>query len=173
MSLKEIEREYLEERADISYRPAPVVDLAEWLDPLPHGLIDTDTRTDPRAAYWRKLLDGKLARRRAQRGSHVAQQDAGRALFQALVDEWKADILFESSVSQIVTHRAYQRIIGLGPDALPYILEELEREPRQWFWALAAITGQDPAEGETSVADAAAKWLEWARVQGIRRAAAD
>ena len=36
--------------------------------------------------------------------------------------------------------RPYQRIIGMGLPVVPLILEELEREPDQWFWALEAIT---------------------------------
>jgi hypothetical protein len=86
---------------------------------------------------------------------------ATEALFQELADEWKRDTRYESSTTKLVTHRAYQRIIGMGPSAIPLILADLRDRPRQWFWALSAITGEDPAEAEESSSAAAEKWLAW------------
>ncbi len=37
----------------------------------------------------------------------------------------------------------YQRIIGIGWPVVPLILDELQREPDQWFWALEAITDEN------------------------------
>jgi len=39
-------------------------------------------------------------------------------------------------------------MIGLGWPVVPLILEELNREPNQWFWALEAITEQNPVPPE-------------------------
>ena len=39
---------------------------------------------------------------------------------------------------------AYQQIIGMGAEALPFIFRELQKEPDHWFWALHAITGENP-----------------------------
>jgi len=63
----------------------------------------------------------------------------------------------------------YQRIIGMGSVAIPLILAELRREPNQWFWALSAITDENPvdptAAGDVNrMADA---WLEWGRNKGL------
>lgn len=82
--------------------------------------------------------------------------------FQELVAQWKRETIIDSSVQRRVMHPAYQHIIGLGPDALPLILDELEREPDYWFWALTAITGEDPARDETTLAGARQRWLDWA-----------
>ena len=46
--------------------------------------------------------------------------------------------------TQMAMLKPYQRIIGLGLPVVPLILEELNREPNQWFWALEAITEQKP-----------------------------
>ena len=35
-------------------------------------------------------------------------------------------------------------IIGMGPAVVPLILSELEKEPDRWFWALEAITDENP-----------------------------
>jgi hypothetical protein len=64
-------------------------------------------------------------------------------------------------------HPAYQRIIGLGAPGLPLILRRLADEPGQWFWALTAITGEDPAAGQSTVDDAAAAWLSWGHARGL------
>jgi hypothetical protein len=87
--------------------------------------------------------------------------------YENLADQWERETDFESVVARKVMHPAYQRIIGMGYAAVPLILRRLQREPRQWFWALTSITGEDPAEGQTSADGAAQAWLEWARRRGV------
>lgn len=90
------------------------------------------------------------------------------ALFRSLADRWRADTLYLSSATDIAMHPAYQRIIGLGPQALPLILGELERQPGHWFWALTAITGEDPVPpaDRGRLPAMAAAWLAWGRQNG-------
>jgi hypothetical protein len=64
--------------------------------------------------------------------------------------------------------RPYQKIIGMGMAAVPLILEELQREPDQWFWALEVITDENPVPPEAAgrvrlMADA---WIEWGKRHG-------
>jgi hypothetical protein len=65
-------------------------------------------------------------------------------------------------------HPAYQRIIGLGTAAVPLILAELEKDLDQWFWALKAITGEDPVPPESrgKMREMADAWLNWGRKKG-------
>lgn len=88
--------------------------------------------------------------------------------FNALADEWEADTRFESMVLNMVTHPAYQQIIGIGPDAVPLILHRLSQRLDHWFWALRAVTGEDPAPEESrgNLEAMAQAWLEWGREQG-------
>ena len=85
------------------------------------------------------------------------------ALFQTLVQEWRAETAHLSLILKKVTHPAYQRIIGLGPRAIPLILRELERKPGFWFWALQAITGEDPVPPDATVDEAVQVWLQWGK----------
>ena len=65
----------------------------------------------------------------------------------------------------MATHPAYQQIIGMGKEAIPLILEELQREEDHWFWALKAITGEDPVPGKDwgKIQAMRAAWLAWGR----------
>lgn len=87
--------------------------------------------------------------------------------FRELVQAWKADIGPLSSATQMAMHPAYQRIIGLGLEAVPLILRELRRDPDHWFWALKAITGVDPVESRQRgrVREMARAWLRWGEEQ--------
>jgi hypothetical protein len=91
--------------------------------------------------------------------------------FQELARQWKDATLVTSSITEMATHPACQQIIGMGKDAVPLILDELRREPDHWFWALHAITGDDPVPAaERGKLDAMTKaWLEWGERQGIGR----
>jgi hypothetical protein len=62
--------------------------------------------------------------------------------FKTLALAWKNEIGAESSLSKITSNMNYLRIIALGKDALPFIYQELQREPGPWFVALRAITGE-------------------------------
>ena len=60
---------------------------------------------------------------------------------------------------------AYQQIIGMGERALPLIFDEMQAHGGRWFWALRAITGENPVRPEDR-GDArrmTQTWLEWAR----------
>jgi hypothetical protein len=89
--------------------------------------------------------------------------------FQALLKTWKHETAFSSSTTQRAMHPAYQGIIGLGPRVVPLMLDELKRDPCDLFWALKAITGEDPVPPEDrgrfdKMTDA---WLRWGREKGI------
>jgi hypothetical protein len=100
---------------------------------------------------------------RAASGREIALD----VLFENLADRWEIETAFESVVTRQAMHPAYQRIIGLGRPAVPLILRRLQREPRQWFWALTAITGEDPAQETSSPGAAAEAWLRWGWERGL------
>jgi len=84
---------------------------------------------------------------------------------------WKRETQYLSSITDIVMHPAYQRIIGLGLDIVPLILEELEAGARQWFWALWAITGENPVppEHQGRIEEMRQDWLRWGKENGWLR----
>jgi len=88
--------------------------------------------------------------------------------FQSLVEQWKEGTQFAPTVLEMAMHPAYQYIIGMGPKVLPYILQRLSREQEHWFWALKAITSEDPVPTASrgnlnKMRDA---WLQWGKEKG-------
>lgn len=94
---------------------------------------------------------------------------AVEAPFREFKDRWKRETQYSSSVSEIVTHFAYLRIVGMGPVVIPLILKELENNPDHWFVALQSLTGENPVEAEHrgNLRQMAEDWLEWARRHGL------
>ena len=89
--------------------------------------------------------------------------------FNNLYSEWKRDTILDSNVSNIATHPAYQRIIGMGAGALPYIFRALRADADHWFWALRSITGVNPVPPEYrgDIARMREFWLDWGKVHGL------
>ncbi len=85
-------------------------------------------------------------------------------LFDQLTLEWREGTAFTPSLADIVAHPSYLRIIGMGREALPYILNELRRAPDHWHWALFSITGENPVPREASgdLEKMREAWLSWA-----------
>ena len=92
-----------------------------------------------------------------------------RLTFVAHAERWRKETAIFSSVSDIVLNPSYQRIIGMGPDVVPLILRDLEKTNDHWFWALEAITGQNPIteDDRGRVKQMAKRWLEWGKAQQI------
>jgi len=88
--------------------------------------------------------------------------------FHRLASEWETETAYLSSMNKLVMHPKYQSIIGLGPEVLPILFKELERQPNYWFWALRAITEADPVAPEDAgnLKKMTQAWLSWAKEQG-------
>ena len=85
--------------------------------------------------------------------------------FDRLSEEWYKASLLMSSARDKAMLPPYQKIIGMGWTAVPFILRELDQRPTHWFWALRAITDVDPVDPENKgrVSLMASQWVEWGR----------
>jgi hypothetical protein len=92
-----------------------------------------------------------------------------RERFQRLAGEWKEQSRYLSNSAQMAILSPYQRIIGMGLPVVPMILEELQREPDQWFWALESITAGNPVPPEAAgvVRLMVEAWLDWGKQHGF------
>jgi len=84
--------------------------------------------------------------------------------FRLLARRWRSETRYLSSIPEIAIHPCYQTIIGMGHEAIPLIISQLRNKPEHWFWALKAITNEDPVSPAMrgnlrAMTDA---WLAWA-----------
>ena len=96
------------------------------------------------------------------------QTDHLRKRFRSLKAAWLSDCEFMSSVTDMAMHSAYQQIIGMGPEVLPLIFEDLSEAPGHWFWALTAIIGENPVAEKHAgnIVKMTDVWLDWACKRG-------
>ena len=91
--------------------------------------------------------------------------------FYRLVDRWKSDpeVMYSSSISEIIAHPDYQAIIAMGWKVVPLILCELTREPDHWFVALSTITGENPMSEDCrgNLRKMITCWLAWGKEHNL------
>jgi hypothetical protein len=91
--------------------------------------------------------------------------------FRGLAKQWKGERGAQGTVLAMASLPSYQKIIGMGKDAIPLILAELKIEgdaPDHWFWALAAISDENPVPPESrgNLSEMARAWLAWGEKEG-------
>lgn len=127
--------------------------------------LDT-TYVEPKPVRdWRGVAARKRSARRLARAETYVERER---VFGRLAEWWRSETGLMSSIEDKTLHPAYQQIIGMGPDAIPLILRELQRRPGHWFWALNAITREEPIGPEDvgNVRKMTEAWLEWGRERG-------
>lgn len=80
------------------------------------------------------------------------------SFFKKHLEKWQHDTRFLSSTSAITAHPSFQYIVNMGGNAVPYILEEIERRPSNLVWALNAIFHKKIGQGNT-ITDACRLWI--------------
>lgn len=88
--------------------------------------------------------------------------------FLRLSKEWKESTNLISDWSRIVYHPSYQKIIGLGPEAIPFILKEMQDNGGQWFWALEALARENPIIDADAgkIKKMTEAWINWGIEKG-------
>jgi hypothetical protein len=80
--------------------------------------------------------------------------------------KWDRETAYLSSTPKMVLHDSYQTIMAMGPDVVPFLLEDLRDNRRSWFWALRHLTHANPVtlEDQGNLDKMIAAWVAW----GIR-----
>ncbi len=102
----------------------------------------------------------------------VAKLVVDEQRFNDLARRWKTETKFLSNVTSKSLHTCYQKIIGMGEAAVPFILKDLkENGPNHWFWALNAITDENLITDEMSgnMKAMTEVWLQWGNKVGYLR----
>jgi hypothetical protein len=88
-------------------------------------------------------------------------ENVAEVKFRALASEWKRATAHLSVLNKRYKHPSYQAILQLGPAIVPFVLNELRREPDFWFEALEELTGANPAKGAQTFYEAVDRWIAW------------
>jgi hypothetical protein len=122
----------------------------------------------PRVSFAKKRIELTHAFLHKSRKAYVGLVERE---FSRLSTEWKETTRHWSSVTKMVAHADYLRIIGLAAiskqEVERLLLQELRNEPDHWFAALTAISGEDPASPECDFDQSVDAWLKWGEERGI------
>lgn len=144
--------------------------LWEVVVPIPQGEDERNaiSRQVSRIVLTRAKLREEARRLSASGMADAEEPDTTGARFEHLASQWIAETMHMGSMTAAVMHPAYQQIIGMGPQAVPLILAELQRTPGHWFWALHAITQANPVlpESEGIIEEMAQAWISWGKNEG-------
>jgi len=90
--------------------------------------------------------------------------------FSQLVEEWRQQRNpYSSDPASPASCPAYLKIIALGAEAIPLILEEMRARPDHWFIALESLTDADPvaAKHYGDFSGMVDDWLQWGVEHGF------
>jgi hypothetical protein len=132
-----------------------------------HGEIDPVTEVSAKKLIrWSRSHD---TFQRMTAVENLVEHYRKKSEFEKLKAEWNNETSHLSSTNAMSMHPAYQRIIGMGYHAIFFMLEDLvENGPEHWFWALTAVTGENPVTEDIAgrvglMSDA---WIEWGKREG-------
>jgi hypothetical protein len=92
--------------------------------------------------------------------------------FRTLLVRWRRENEFVSSIDEMAEGRAWQAIVAMGRDAVPFLLREIETDqPAFWGLALRLILKDGPTIEAADAADHTGRvreaWRNWARERGL------
>src|SRR5437667_12846898 len=105
----------------------------------------------------------------AELGTPELHQTTVEERFRSLARNWQEETAHLSSFTKRILNPHYQQIIGMGPAVVPYLLQELAREPKDWFWALYSVTGENPvaAQDAGDIVAMCTAWRTWDKQRGM------
>lgn len=126
------------------------------------------TEDDDEVWDWRRIPARAYPCAPPQTNNRVHVDQSTEILFRELASKWREETRLSSSILNKVMNLSYQRIIGLGQKVVPLILKDLQQKPEHWFWALTAITGENPIaeEDEGNIRKMTESWLRFGKERG-------
>lgn len=90
--------------------------------------------------------------------------------FSHLAAQWRQERNpYSSDPTSPASSPAYLKIIAMGAEAIPLVLEEMQQRPDHWFIALESLTDENPIaiEHEGNFSQMVEDWLAWGRKNGF------
>jgi hypothetical protein len=85
-----------------------------------------------------------------------------------MATDWLEAVAPLSSIRGKLSHPLFGDIVAMGEPAIQLILREIRKKPSHLVWALAEITGEDPADRSSArnILDVIDAWIAWGRGRG-------
>ncbi len=84
-----------------------------------------------------------------------------KAQFEKRVFDWKRNTMFMSFSDQIVNESNFKAIVSMGNDVVPYIIEEIKKEPSPLVWSLNIIFDKTISNNPNTTIEQACKlWVK-------------
>jgi hypothetical protein len=81
--------------------------------------------------------------------------------FNSLKKAWEKNTIFSSSISKITEDRNFKSIVQMGSNAIPLIIDDIEKTPSNLVWALNIITGRTLiAKYRLTITEACKIWVK-------------
>jgi hypothetical protein len=85
------------------------------------------------------------------------------ASFNQFYEEWNKEIKYHSSIDIMIESYYFKKIVSLGKEVVPYIVEVLKKTPSFLIIALLQITGENPVKSDHcgKIKEMNRDWIEW------------
>jgi hypothetical protein len=85
------------------------------------------------------------------------------ASFNQFYEEWNKEIKYQSSTDVMLESDYFKKIVALGKEVVPYIIEILKKTPSFLIIALLQITGENPVKPAHcgKIKEMTRDWMEW------------
>lgn len=85
-----------------------------------------------------------------------------RFRFNKYFNEWVKKVKYLSSPNQVVEDPNFRSIVEMGSQSVPFIMEQIEKEPSYLVWALNYIYGFKISDNSlTTIPEACKAWLKY------------
>lgn len=83
-------------------------------------------------------------------------------------EKWERETGHLSSTAKRVLHSSYQAIMAMGPPVVPLLLRDLQRNRRDWLWALYHLTQANPINPSDAgkMDRMITAWVNWGKANG-------
>lgn len=137
--------------------PLAVVSLSAISNPV----IQTFKYNDVEQNNIQVIDDDALSHLKSAQGIDYGNLISRFEFYQAF-KKWNENVLFLSSPIQIVNDPNFKSIVKLGYSSVPFIIEELKKEPSYLVWALNQIFGFKISDNTyTTIPEACKAWLRY------------
>lgn len=92
--------------------------------------------------------------------SSAQQKEQLRSEFYAHLKAWEEDTILQSSSTVIRLNENFKAIVAMGRAIVPFIVEELRKEPSHLNWVLTEIYGAPITDHPVTNEEACRLWIE-------------